>query len=100
MEANLAQTIAACQLEQRKHVVNVGMHTAVRQQTENVQSGIEPLALVDRAHQSRILEEIAVLDGLGDTAVRLDADIHHRPASLTDLLRHIFRICLLAPQGQ
>ena len=41
-----------------------------------------------------------VLDGLGDTAVRLDADIHHRPASLTDLLRHIFRICLLAPQGQ
>ena len=66
VEANLAQTIAACQLEQRKHVVNVGMHTAVRQQTENVQSGIEPLALVDRAHQSRILEEIAVLDGLGD----------------------------------
>ena len=50
----------------RKHVVNVGMHTAVRQQTENVQGGIKPLALVDRAHQSRILEEIAVLDGLGD----------------------------------
>ena len=66
VEANLAQTIAACQLEQRKHVVNVGMHTAVRQQTENVQGGIKPLALVDRAHQSRILEEIAVLDGLGD----------------------------------
>lgn len=58
VEANLAQTIAACQLEQRKHVVNVGMHTAVRQQTENVQGGIKPLALVDRAHQSRILEEI------------------------------------------
>ena len=42
------------------------MHTAVRQQTENMQGGIEPLALVDSAHQSRILEEIAVLDGLGD----------------------------------
>ena len=66
VEANLAQTIAACQLEQRKHVVNVGMHTAVRQQTENVQGGIKPLALVDCAHQSRIPEEIAVLDGLGD----------------------------------
>ena len=66
VEANLAQTIAACQLEQRKHVVNVGMHTAVRQQTENVQGGIEPLALVNSAHQSRILEEIAVLNGLGD----------------------------------
>ncbi len=66
VEAYLAQTVAARELEQRKHVVNVGMHTAVRQQTENVQGGTKPLALVDRAHKSRILEEIAVLDGLGD----------------------------------
>ena len=74
VEANLAQTVAACQLEQREHMVNVGMHTAVRQQAENVQGGIEPLALVDCAHQGRVLEEISVLDGLGDAGQLLIYD--------------------------
>ena len=40
---------------------------AVGQETEDVQGGIEPLALVDGAHQSRVLEEIAVLDCFCDS---------------------------------
>ena len=66
VEAYLAQTVAARQLEQREHMVNVRVDAAVRQQTEDMQGGTEPLALVDGAHQSRVLEEIAVLNRLGD----------------------------------
>ena len=62
------------ELEQREHMVNVGVNAAVGQEAEDVQGGIEPLALVDGAHQSRILEEIAVLNRLGDAGQLLIYD--------------------------
>ncbi len=49
VEAYLAQTVAARELEQREHMVNVGVNAAVGQEAEDVQGGIEPLALVDGA---------------------------------------------------
>ncbi len=85
VEAYLAQTVAARELEQREHMVNVGVNAAVGQEAEDVQGGIEPLALVDGAHQSRILEEIAVLNRLGDAGQLLIYDAACTDIGVTDL---------------
>ena len=85
VEADLAQAVAARQFEQREHVVDVRMHAAVGQQTEDVQGGIEPLALVDRAHQRFVFEEITVLNGLGDAGQLLIHDAARADIGVTDL---------------
>ena len=85
VEAYLAQTVAARELEQREHMVNVGVNAAVGQEAEDVQGGIEPLALVDGAHQSRVLEEIAVLNRLGDAGQLLIYDAACTDIGVTDL---------------
>ena len=50
-----------------------------------MQGGIEPLALVDGAHQSRVLEEIAVLNSLGDAGQLLIYDAACTDIGVTDL---------------
>ena len=85
VEADLAQAVAARQLEQREHMVDVRMHAAVRQQAEDVQRRIKPLALVDRAHQRFVGEEVAVLNGLGDAGQLLIHDAARADVGVADL---------------
>ena len=85
VEAYLAQTVAARQLEQREHVIDMRVYAAVGQQAEDMQRGIKPFALVDCAHERLVREEIAVLNGLGDAGQLLIDDTARTDIGVTNL---------------
>ena len=85
VEAHLAQTVAARQLEQREHMVDMRVYAAIGQQAENMQGGVKPLALVDRAHERLVGEKVAVLDGLGDAGQLLIDDTARADVGVADL---------------
>ena len=66
VDVYLLKTSALSQLEDAVHMCVVAVHAARRQQTEEMQRAVVLDSVVDSLVHSLVIEEVAVLDSLGD----------------------------------
>ena len=74
MNINFGKPVSLSQFQQSVNMGDVAVYTAVGYQTEHMQRGIVLLAVLNCCHQLLILEEIAILDRLGDAGQLLVYD--------------------------
>ena len=74
MQKGLRRAMFGDALNQHEEMIDVTVHSSVRQQPEYVESARVPADCIDRPEKRLIVEEIPGLDGLGDLKLEL---VHH-----------------------
>ncbi len=84
MDVDVAKALALGHVDEREQVGNVAVNAAVGEQAHQVQLAAVFLGLAAGVHKFGHLEEVAVLDGLGDAgqlliddAARADVEVAH-----------------------